>query len=133
MSILMIIMGLATLLHDAESGCDNWYLDESLSHMRKECKTYLQDQFNKECKKINGKFVSFHVCNIKCQVTTGKHVKPVYIKLKNDLPCGPYGEICKEGICYGPCNVQFFNQVNPRTDEEIDETKTDVNGHLLYI
>uniref|UniRef100_A0A0K8RD08 Putative ixostatin n=1 Tax=Ixodes ricinus TaxID=34613 RepID=A0A0K8RD08_IXORI len=124
MSIFMIIMGLATFLHDSESLCQNWYLDETLSHMSEECKKVLESQFQKQCAKIGGEFKKFEVCRIQCLVTNGKFVSNKYVMLKNDLPCGPYGEKCSFGVCYGPCDVQFFDQVKPRS-EDIYTSKTD--------
>uniref|UniRef100_A0A0K8RMH5 Putative ixostatin n=1 Tax=Ixodes ricinus TaxID=34613 RepID=A0A0K8RMH5_IXORI len=125
MSLFMITMGLAILLHDVESTFGNWYLDKNLSHMREECKTKLKSQFDTECKRIGGEFTKFNVCNIQCKVQNGNHVKFPYVFLKNDLPCGPYGEKCKEGLCYGPCDVQFFNLPRPRSDDEINRKKRD--------
>uniref|UniRef100_A0A0K8R9Q7 Putative ixostatin n=1 Tax=Ixodes ricinus TaxID=34613 RepID=A0A0K8R9Q7_IXORI len=141
MSVFMIIMGLALLVHEqrvqdcrkhtqdqlrntanncchhVESTCGNWYLDKNLSHMREECKTKLRSQFDTECKRIGGEFKDFNVCHIQCQVTTERFVKLQNVYLKNGLPCGPYGEKCLQGSCYGPCEVQFFNPPKPRSDE----------------
>uniref|UniRef100_A0A090XBC2 Putative secreted salivary gland peptide n=2 Tax=Ixodes ricinus TaxID=34613 RepID=A0A090XBC2_IXORI len=117
MSVSMIMMGLATFFHDAESLCQNWYLDETLSHMSKECKKDLESQFLKQCARIGGEFRKFEVCKIQCLVRSGNFVSNKYVKLRNGLPCGPYGEKCLQGSCYGPCEVQFFNPPKPRSDE----------------
>uniref|UniRef100_A0A0K8RII7 Putative ixostatin n=1 Tax=Ixodes ricinus TaxID=34613 RepID=A0A0K8RII7_IXORI len=119
MAIFMIIMGLVTLLHDAESMSGNWYLDENLTHMPDECKKDLESQFEKECGKVGGKFNKFEVCKVQCMIKREKFVKNHYVLLKNGLPCGPYGEKCSFGLCRGPCDVQFFDHVKPRSDEDI--------------
>ncbi|XP_040070180.1 uncharacterized protein LOC120843038 [Ixodes scapularis] len=125
MSIFMIMMALATSFHGVESTCGNWYLDKDLSHMREECKTKLQSEFVSECKRIGAEFTEFNVCNIECQEKKNSQVKSQYVFLNDGLPCGQYGEKCKEGSCHGPCNVQFFSPPKARSDEEINQKKTD--------
>uniref|UniRef100_A0A0K8RID5 Putative ixostatin n=1 Tax=Ixodes ricinus TaxID=34613 RepID=A0A0K8RID5_IXORI len=122
MSILMIIMGLVTFIHDAEAMSGNWYLDEDLSHMPEECKKDLQNQFQKECRNIGGKFQKFEVCKIQCMINKDNYVRIKYVPLKNGLPCGPYGEKCSYGLCRGPCDVRFFDPVKPRNDEDLHQT-----------
>lgn len=39
---------------DAESMRGNWYLNENLTHIPKECKKDLENQFHKECGKVGG-------------------------------------------------------------------------------
>ncbi|XP_040070033.1 uncharacterized protein LOC120842892 [Ixodes scapularis] len=90
MSIFMIIMGLVTFIHDAESMRGNWYLNENLTHIPKECKKDLENQFHKECGKVGGEFKKFEVCKIQCMVTIENIVKNQYVMLKDDLPCGRY-------------------------------------------
>uniref|UniRef100_A0A0K8R656 Putative ixostatin n=1 Tax=Ixodes ricinus TaxID=34613 RepID=A0A0K8R656_IXORI len=111
MSIFIITMFLGTFLHDAKSISGNWYIDKTLSHMPKECKQRLEREYKSACEKIQGTFKDFQVCKVQCMVTKGSHVKLQYVKLKDGLPCGRYGEVCKQGICYGPCDVEFFDRV----------------------
>uniref|UniRef100_A0A090X871 Putative salivary protein n=1 Tax=Ixodes ricinus TaxID=34613 RepID=A0A090X871_IXORI len=109
MSIFMIIMGLVTFIHDAESMSGNWYLDEKLNHMPKECKQELQKQFQNECRKVGGQFKKFEVCKVQCLINKDNFFRNHYVMLKDGLPCGQYGEKCRAGLCRGPCDVQFFN------------------------
>uniref|UniRef100_A0A0K8R486 Putative ixostatin n=1 Tax=Ixodes ricinus TaxID=34613 RepID=A0A0K8R486_IXORI len=111
MSIFTITMFLATFLHDAKSISGNWYIDKTLSHMSKECKQRLEREYKLACKNIQGTFQEFQVCKVQCMVRKGNYVKLEYVKLKDGLPCGRYGEVCQQGICYGPCDVQFFEKV----------------------
>uniref|UniRef100_A0A0K8RHX4 Putative ixostatin n=1 Tax=Ixodes ricinus TaxID=34613 RepID=A0A0K8RHX4_IXORI len=127
-SILMILMALfTTFLQGVGSTSADWYLDKSLRHMPKECKEELESQFESVCKRVNGKFREFQVCKVQCQVTIGNFVKYDYVKLKNGLPCGPYGEKCSYGVCHAPCDVEFFDPVRPRSDQAIHEAETHVN------
>uniref|UniRef100_A0A0K8RII2 Putative ixostatin n=1 Tax=Ixodes ricinus TaxID=34613 RepID=A0A0K8RII2_IXORI len=119
MSIFMIIMGLVTFIHDAESLSGNWYLDGELTHMPEECRQDLKNQFKKECAKVGGEFKRFEVCQIQCMINKGNFFKNQYVRLRDGLPCGPYGEKCSFGLCRGPCDVQFFDPVKPRSDEDI--------------
>ncbi|XP_040070176.1 uncharacterized protein LOC120843034 [Ixodes scapularis] len=126
MSTFIIITGLVTFIHDAKSMSGNWYLDEKLTHMPQECKQYLENQFHKECRKIGGEFQRFEVCKVQCMVRTNNFVRNEYVRLKDGLPCGPYGEKCSFGLCRGPCDVQFFDPVKPRNGEDFHQNKTDL-------
>uniref|UniRef100_A0A0K8RLG0 Putative ixostatin n=1 Tax=Ixodes ricinus TaxID=34613 RepID=A0A0K8RLG0_IXORI len=127
-SILMIIMALSTtFLHEVGSTSADWYLDETLRHMSKECKEKLESQFEPMCKRIKGKFREFQVCKLQCEVKVKSFVKYDYVMLKNGLPCGPYGEKCSYGVCHAPCDVEFFDPVKPRSDQAMHEAETDVN------
>uniref|UniRef100_A0A6B0UQ63 Putative conserved secreted protein n=1 Tax=Ixodes ricinus TaxID=34613 RepID=A0A6B0UQ63_IXORI len=126
MSVFMIIMGLVTFLHDAEAMSGNWYLDENLTHMPEECKKDLKNQFSKECEKIGGKFTKFEVCQVQCMIKNANFYKNQPVMLKDGLPCGPYGEKCRVGLCRGPCDVEFFNQVKPRSNEDKHKEKRDL-------
>uniref|UniRef100_A0A147BI10 Putative ticsk ixostatin n=3 Tax=Ixodes ricinus TaxID=34613 RepID=A0A147BI10_IXORI len=82
------------------------YVSKDKKHMTPACRSALESRMSTRCRRPafypgDGEPVDFDGCRFTCRYVYGTTTAEQRVHLTDGLPCGPHGEICKNGECVG--------------------------------